>query len=83
MQRMAKEQESDTRPMIAHAVGEELILENVEPELLAYLGYANVKRPLSVYDLISPSIWMHHRMWVKTALRNGKLPDRLAHPLRR
>jgi hypothetical protein len=73
----------ETRVMVAIAVGEDLILEHIEPRLLNYLGYSHLDRTLlSVYDFLPPGMVKHHKQWVRNSIRARQLPDRLSHPLR-
>ena len=71
------------RPMVAIAVGQELLLDFVEPKLMKYLGYSNSDiPPRTIYDLLPPCMAPHHRLWVAKAIKANCLPERLQHPLR-
>jgi acetylglutamate synthase len=69
--------------MVAVAVGEDLVLDLIEPKLIKYLGFSDDDSPpKTVYDLLPPSMAPHHRLWVASAIRSQRLPTRLNHPLR-
>jgi hypothetical protein len=75
--------QGNDRAMIAVAVGEELVLDLIEPKLLKFLGFSDDDSPpKTVYDLLPPSMAPHHRIWVASAIRAQSLPSRLNHPLR-
>jgi hypothetical protein len=72
------------RAMFAITYGEELLFEFIEPALLSFLGYIiDDDQPRSVYDLLPQGMASHHRFWVASAIRQGCLPPRLQHPLRK
>lgn len=72
-----------SRAMIAVAVGEDLTLDFIEPKLMQFLGYKDGEPPpITIYDLIQPSMTPHHRLWVAATIRMRCLPSRLQHPLR-